>query len=54
MDRLVGRRAICTVERGHNGSTRSYDRVIASCSVDGQAIGQIMGQAGVAQGGRGR
>lgn len=35
MDRLVGHRAVCTVERGHNGSTRSYDRVIAACAVDG-------------------
>lgn len=54
MDRLVGHRAICTVERGHNGSTRSHDRVIAACSVDGQPIGRIMARAGVAQGGRGR
>lgn len=54
MDRLVGRRAICTVERGHNGLTRSYDRVIAACSVDGQPIGRIMARAGIVQGGRGR
>jgi len=54
MDRLVGHRAICTVERGHNGSTRSYDRVIAACAVDGRPIGKIMARAGIAQGGRGR
>lgn len=54
MDRLVGHRAVCTVERGHNGSTRSYDRVIAACSVDGQPIGKIMARAGIAQGGHGR
>jgi len=54
MDRLVGRRAICTVERGHNGSTRSYDRVIAACVVNGQPISRIMARAGVGQGGRGR
>jgi len=54
MDGLVGRRAICTVERGHNRSTRSYDRVIAACKVDGRPIGKIMAQAGIAQGGRGR
>ena len=54
MDRLVGRRAICTVERGHNESMRSYDRVIAACSVDGQPIGKIMARAGIIQGGRGR
>lgn len=54
MDRLVGHRAVCTVERGHNGSTRSYDRVIAACAVDGQPIGKIMTRAGIVQGGRGR
>ncbi|RRN64659.1 nuclease [Caulobacter sp. 602-1] len=54
MDRLVGRRATCTVERGHNGQTQSYDRVIAACTVDGLPIAEHMRRAGIAPGGRGR
>jgi len=54
MDSLVGRHATCIVERGRNGSTRSYDRVIAACAVDGRPIGKIMTRAGIAEGGRGR
>ena len=54
MDRLVGRRAVCTVERGQNGRTSSYDRVIAACRVDGQPIGAIMRAARIQPGGRGR
>jgi endonuclease YncB( thermonuclease family) len=53
MDRLVGRRAVCTVRRGFNGRVVSYDRVVAACRVDGRSIGEIMAGAGVAQGGRG-
>ncbi|MDR7232813.1 hypothetical protein J2X45_003923 [Caulobacter sp. BE264] len=53
MDRLVGRRAVCTVRRGQNGKTSSYDRVIAACSVDGVPIGARMRAAGIAPGGRG-
>jgi len=52
MDRLVGRRAVCTVRRGQNGRVTSYDRVIASCSVDGVPIGVRMRAAGIAPGGR--
>lgn len=54
MDRLVGRRAVCTVERGKNGRTSSFDRVIAACRVDGVPIGVRMRAAGIAEGGRGR
>lgn len=53
MDRQVGKRAVCTVERGTNGATRSYDRVIASCRIEGRSVAEIMGAAGVAEGGRG-
>jgi hypothetical protein len=53
MDRLVGRRAVCTVRRGQGGRTSSYDRVIATCSVDGVPIGVRMRAAGVKPGGRG-
>ncbi|PIB91281.1 nuclease [Caulobacter sp. FWC2] len=54
MDRLVGRRAVCIVERGQNGRTSSYDRVIAACSVDGRPIAEHMRRDGIAEGGRGR
>lgn len=54
LDRLIGRRAVCTAQRGANGSTRSYDRLIARCLVDGGSITERLRQAGVAEGGRGR
>ena len=54
MRQQVGRGAVCTVARGFKGQTFSYDRVIASCRIDGQPIGQIMRDAGVKPGGRGR
>lgn len=54
MDRLVGRHAVCTVRRGQNGRTSSFDRVIAACRVDGVPIGATMRAAGIQPGGRGR
>lgn len=54
LDRYIGQRAVCTVRRGSNGSTRSYDRLIASCSVDGRSLANSLRQAGVTEGGRGR
>ena len=54
MESLIGRRAVCTIERGANRRVVSYDRVIASCRVDGVPIGVIMRAAGVREGGRGR
>jgi micrococcal nuclease len=54
LDQFVGRRAVCTAERGKNGSTRSYDRLIASCSIDGRSLADRLRQTGVAEGGRGR
>jgi hypothetical protein len=53
MDSLVGKRAVCTVERGQGGRTHSYDRVIAACRVHGRLIADIMAAAGVRPGGRG-
>lgn len=52
MDRLIGRRAVCTVQRGRNGRTASFDRVIAACLVDGVPIGVRMRAAGIREGGR--
>ena len=54
LDQFVGRRAVCTAQRGKNGSTRSYDRLIASCSIDGRSLAERLRQIGVAEGGRGR
>lgn len=54
MRQLVGRSAVCTVSRSFTGHTFSFDRVVASCRIDGQPIGQIMRAAGVKPGGRGR
>ena len=54
MRQQVGRQAVCTVARGFNGRTFSYDRVIASCRIDGQPVALIMRAAGVKPGGRGR
>lgn len=51
--RYVGSNAVCTVQRGDNGSTRSYDRVIASCAVAGAPLSSLLQRAGVQQGGRG-
>lgn len=51
--RYLGSKAVCTVQRGSNGSTRSYDRVIASCAVAGAPLSSLLQRAGVAQGGRG-
>lgn len=52
MDGLIGRKAVCTVQRGRNGATRSFDRVIASCRVEGVPVGVIMRTAGISEGGR--
>lgn len=49
----MGRAASCVVEQGHNGRTYSYDRVIASCSVGGRDLGDLMRASGVPEGGRG-
>lgn len=54
LDRFIGRAAVCTAERGANGSTRSYDRLVASCSVDGRSLADSLRQAGIVEGGRGR
>jgi endonuclease YncB( thermonuclease family) len=47
-----GKPAQCTVTRGRNGRTTSYDRVIAVCRVGGLSVGDLMRGAGVVEGGR--
>jgi len=43
-----GKRATCVAGR------RSYDRVVADCSIDGRSIGDLMRAQGVREGGEGR
>lgn len=50
----MGREAVCTVQRGNNGRTYSYDRLIAVCRVGGLSLGDSMRRAGVSEGGNGR
>jgi micrococcal nuclease len=46
LERLTrGRRASCVADH------RSYDRIVARCSVDGRDIGDQMRRAGIAEGG---
>lgn len=50
----MGKNAICTVERGNNGRTYSYDRLIATCRINGKSVGDTMRRAGIGEGGNGR
>jgi endonuclease YncB( thermonuclease family) len=44
----MGQQAWCRAQH------RSYDRVVARCSVDGRDIGDLMRRAGIQEGGNGR
>jgi micrococcal nuclease len=44
----MGRRASCTADH------RSYDRIVAYCTIAGVSIGDRMRQAGIREGGNGR
>lgn len=49
LERIVlGRRVACVAGR------RSYDRVVARCTVEGVSLGDLLRRAGVVEGGRGR
>jgi endonuclease YncB( thermonuclease family) len=49
MERVaLGRNVQCTAGR------RSYDRVVAQCTLNGSSIGDLMRREGVTEGGRGR
>lgn len=48
-----GGMASCIVQRGNNGRTYSYDRLIASCRIGDVGVAAAMKRAGVAEGGRG-
>jgi endonuclease YncB( thermonuclease family) len=56
-----GRRAKATMEEIAMGRTvqcvagrRSYDRVVAQCTLNGTSLGDLMRRAGITEGGRGR
>ena len=45
---VMGKRAVCTARN------RSWDRIVAVCTVGGADIGSLMRKAGVVEGGNGR
>jgi endonuclease YncB( thermonuclease family) len=47
----MGHVAQCVAGGGRHGNVTSYDRVIATCSVNGRRIGDLMRAAGVREGG---
>lgn len=50
--RLVGsRRLTCVAVRGRNGRVIAYDRVIASCRLNGRRVGDLLRAAGGREGG---
>lgn len=52
MTRLAkGKQAECVTTPGRSGKTTSYDRVIASCSIDGANLASLMREADVPEGG---
>lgn len=49
-----GKRVTCTPVRGDYGSIWSWDRVVATCRINGVSVGDLMRGAGVVEGGNGR
>jgi endonuclease YncB( thermonuclease family) len=47
----MGEAAQCVAGGGRHGNVTSYDRVIATCRINGRAIGDLMRAAGVQEGG---
>ena len=48
----MGKQASCTVTKGRNGKTTTYDRVLAVCRIGGASIGDLLRRAGAPEGGR--
>lgn len=46
-----GRSLVCVAVRGRNGRVVVYDRVIASCRLDGRPVGDLLRAAGGREGG---
>jgi endonuclease YncB( thermonuclease family) len=44
----AGRRLVCTADH------RSWDRIVAVCTIGRKSVGELMHEAGVPEGGRGR
>lgn len=51
---VMGRRLVCTATNGTGRRTYSYDRLIATCALEGTNLGDLMRSFGGAEGGRGR
>jgi hypothetical protein len=47
----MGRRLECVATRGRSGRVIVYDRVIATCRLDGRRVGDLLRAAGVREGG---
>jgi len=53
LSRLVRRRVLtCVAVRGRNGRVVVWDRVIASCRLNGRGVGDLLRSAGGQEGGR--
>ncbi len=48
---VMGRRLDCVATRGRSGRVIVYDRVIATCRLNGRRIGDLMRAAGIREGG---
>lgn len=48
----LGRWANCTARRGRTGRVITYDRVIATCLINGRSIGTLLRAKGAPEGGR--
>lgn len=48
----LGRVVQCHACEGAHRRCRSYDRIIATCRLDGRMLGDLMRAAGIAEGGR--
>lgn len=48
---VLGRQVACVAARGRSGRVIVYDRVIATCRLDGRRIGDLMRAAGAREGG---
>jgi hypothetical protein len=48
----MGRPAQCVAGGGRSRRVVSYDRVTATCRIDGRRIGDLMREAGIEEGGR--
>lgn len=51
-DIALGKTVECIACVGARGRCRSWDRVIATCTLDGRALGDLMRERGIEEGGR--